>query len=127
MKRIIALTAVLILIVLCGCQGYESELVFEKTDTNIIAQQGQTFTIILEENPTTGYRWRIDIADDIVTLESDDYQQSKADNDMVGVGGQRILAFRSLEKGSTTIKMTYERSFEENSAIEVVVYQVTIE
>ena len=127
MKRIIVLTVALLLMVLYGCQGYKSESVFEKTDTNIIAQQGQTFTIILEENPTTGYRWRIDIADDIVALESDDYQQSKADIDMVGVGGQRILVFRSLEKGSTTIKMTYERSFEENSAIEVVVYQVTIE
>ncbi len=53
------------------------------------------------------------------------YTPEPAEQDIVGAGGLRSLTFKALKKGETEITLAYERSYE-NSAIETLVYNVTV-
>ncbi len=129
MKKIIYISLMLALaiFVFTGCSSASADKIYGKDDKDIEVNAGETFTISLEENPSTGYAWTIDISDEsIVKLEKDDYEPEPADKDIVGIGGLRILTFKGLKEGSATITLTYERGFEENSATETLVYNVKV-
>ncbi|MDD5018045.1 MAG: protease inhibitor I42 family protein [Eubacteriales bacterium] len=111
-----------------GCAGAAAEpAVYGKEDTDITVKTGESFTISIEENPTTGYAWTVVISDEsIVDLSTDKYEQESSDEEIAGAGGYRVLTFEALKKGVATITLVYERSFEENSAIETLVYNITV-
>ncbi len=127
LKLLMVLVVALPLAGLWGCSGAQDASVYGKENTEITVGAGQTFTIGLEENPTTGYQWTVTIADSIVELTKDEYYQAKTDPQIVGSGGQRVLTFKGTQNGETTITLKYERSFEENSTVETLVYHVTVE
>src|SRR2546423_14370449 len=59
---------------------------------------GEPVVVRLEENPTTGYRWRFDkFPDGRLRVVSDKFRVS--DDDAFGAGGVRELTFEPLEKG----------------------------
>jgi predicted secreted protein len=129
MKRFtgIVLATVLILSALAGCSETPQGSVYGKEDTNITVSKGDTFIIQLEENPTTGYEWRISVSDDsIVTLTRDEYAAQTKESNIEGAGGTHSYQFKSAGKGAAQITFVYERSFEENSAVEMIVYNVTV-
>ncbi|MGI5848941.1 MAG: protease inhibitor I42 family protein [Christensenellales bacterium] len=129
MKKIMVLVLAVSFIVMIavGCTATAGQKVYGKDDTDISVDTGQSFTIKLEENPTTGYQWSVSISDEsIVKLENDYYKQEPTDKQLVGAGGYRMLTFKGLKQGNATITLIYERSFEEHSAIETIVYNVTV-
>lgn len=122
MKKIVSI--VLILMMMTGVFAdtavptLYSELPFELT------QEGDLFTIILDENPTTGYTWSYVLSkEDHVKFISEEYI---SESNLMGAAGQHHYTFEVLADGVSTIDFTHNRSFEENStidSIDVLVYK----
>jgi predicted secreted protein len=70
----------------------------------VVAQQGQTFTIWLRSNPSTGYRWQANYDPSYVTLVNQTFQSDPHPPGKVGVGGFDIWTFMALKAGTTTIR-----------------------
>ena len=129
MKKMTAVVLIVLFafFMLMGCQTASAKQVYGKEDTNIEVKKGDTFFIALEENPTTGYMWTATVSDDsVVKPGGDQYNEEGSDKDLVGAPGTHSYTFEALAKGTATITFVYERSFEENSGIETIVYNVTV-
>jgi inhibitor of cysteine peptidase len=129
MKKIVylALSMLLIAAALTGCAAASADKTYGKDDKDIAVSAGDMFTIELEANPTTGYDWSINVSDEsIVKLESQEYQQQPGSEELVGAGGTDIFTFKGIKAGSATITFIYERSFEQESAVETLLYNVTV-
>jgi predicted secreted protein len=80
-------------------------------------ETGDTFTVSLCSNPTTGYSWSEDIAYDTKVLKLVDRtfeERADASPPVVGAAGREQLTFEAIGAGSTTVVMTYSRPWEEN-------------
>lgn len=65
--------------------------------------KGRTATIVLEENPTTGYTWAVNVDNpSVISLKEDKYF-SKAEKNLVGVGGVHQYVFEAGSPGSAVI------------------------
>lgn len=130
MKKIVSFTLALMLILLsaAGCASASAAKMYGKDDTKITVGAGDTFSIELEANPTTGYDWKATISDDkVVALVSNIYKATPVDTAIVGSGGVDVITFKGLEKGNAVITLVYERSFEKDSAIQTIVHNITVQ
>lgn len=74
---------------------------------------GETDTIELESNRTTGYKWHYSMDDKgVVEVVSDEYQQYEHEEEVVGAGGRRIFEIKGAEEGTTTLEFEYSREWE---------------
>ena len=71
---------------------------------------GDELEVILEGNPTTGYRWELREADPGV-LEPGPSRFAPASG-AIGSGGKEILSFRGVGPGRTALKLSFQRPFE---------------
>lgn len=83
--------------------------------TPITTQTDKEFTVTIESNPTTGYRWQLakPLDEKVVKLVASRYD-SPGRNGLVGTGGREAWTFKATGKGKTTIEMKYVRSWEKN-------------
>lgn len=72
---------------------------------------GTRFAVQLRENPTTGFGWNATVSPGL-EIQSSDYQQDKAAEGMVGVGGTRTWVIVAKDLGSQKFSATYMRSWE---------------
>lgn len=82
----------------------------ENGKTEDIAQ-GTRFAVQLRENPTTGFGWNATVSSGF-EIRSSDYQQDKAAEGMVGVGGTRTWVIVAKDLGTQTFSASYRRSWE---------------
>jgi len=78
-------------------------------------EQGNTFTVSLEGNPSTGYSWTLENANDLKGVESLGYEyiEGESEEDMVGVGGNFYFKFQVKETDELpTLKFAYMRPWE---------------
>ncbi len=88
----------------------------EDSNTTFEMTCGDTLAVVLESNPTTGYRWSVDTVDKAVLEEiGAEYKADEVPADIVGSGGKSILRFRAIKTGRTSLILTYRRPFEKNS------------
>jgi len=73
-------------------------------------QIGDEITVVLEENPTTGYRWHTDIDPARLALTADTYQGPERP---VGASGTRHLTFTVLQPGPVRLRLVKRRSWEQ--------------
>jgi predicted secreted protein len=73
--------------------------------------QGTRFAVTLKENPTTGFSWNATVTSGLEIISSD-YQQDKAPEGMVGVGGMRTWVVLAKDTGDQKFSATYRRSWE---------------
>lgn len=87
-----------------------------------------TLTVTLEENPTTGYLWKLVIGTEgILKLQSDTYTPTKTSDQVVGSGGNHSWVFKGVSKGETVLTFKYFRPWEkEDTATETRTYTVTV-
>lgn len=73
---------------------------------------GQTFSVTLDSNPTTGYKWQLakPLDEGILKLVGSEYK--KPATKLVGAGGKEIWVFKATAKGRTSIRLKYVRSWE---------------
>ena len=96
-------------------------------ETNITSANGDTFTITLDANHTTGYSWTADISDTTILLkESTDY--IVPETHVMGKGGNEVWRFRGVMPGSVTITFKYARPFDKDvPPAKTVTFNVTVQ
>jgi len=74
---------------------------------------GDTFTVELVSNRTTGFQWPEfgKIVDDTI-LKQLDHVYEPPKSDMLGAAGKEIWTFEALKKGKTNISMEYSQPWE---------------
>jgi inhibitor of cysteine peptidase len=75
---------------------------------------GQSHTVTLESNPTTGYQWQIasPLDERILKLVHSGYK--KPDTKLLGAGGVESWTFQAVGRGNTRIVMKYVRPWEKD-------------
>ena len=99
------------------------------TDQGVIrAKGGETFSVSLKGNPTTGYQWHTTIEDpSVVHLIS---ETSVSDSTLIGAGSTYLWDFQGLAPGTSKITFKYYRSWEGEASTtpeNTLVYQAIIE
>lgn len=87
---------------------------------------GHTLNLMLNSNPTTGYRWTASYDEEMLALVGKDYQTDTQSGNLVGQGGHDFWRFKALKAGSTEIKMTYARSWESVQPLKTFTLKVII-
>jgi inhibitor of cysteine peptidase len=88
----------------------------EDNDKTIEVHAGDSIVVRLPENPTTGFAWAIDRADDeVLRLQSSEY--SPAAGVGVGGGGQRNLTFKAIRPGTVTLRLKLWRDWEGDKSV----------
>lgn len=104
---------ILLLSLLFGCRSYV--LTEEDDGKTFRFKTGDEFVLKLPENPTTGYRWKIETEPNlqfVVAQTKDEFQTQNTK--LVGAGGKRIISFRTTNRGSVKLKAFHERPWEKN-------------
>jgi inhibitor of cysteine peptidase len=95
-----------------------STITLTKTDKGktITAHTGDVVMIRLPENPTTGYRWAIDQADE-TALAAQDATFAAVPGGATGSGGTRTFAFAVKRSGTVHLQLKLLRSWSGDSSI----------
>ena len=75
-------------------------------------RKGQTMSVSLEGNPTTGYTWA-PVELDGQILRQIGKPAFRPDSETLGASGAQILRFRAVGQGRTTLRLVYHRPWEE--------------
>ena len=89
---------------------------WEAYDGWVTVVLGQVFTVTLESNPSTGYRWEwVDHQDSILEQigEAQFKPRETGDPPLVGAGGWESFDFKAVNPGQMTLKLVYRRPWEE--------------
>lgn len=88
-----------------------------KPEESIVLTRGQTTTISLPSNPTTGYTWQLcskNTRNTIVGVEELSYKAD--DKGLIGSGGVQSWKITGKKRGSAHIKFEYRRPWEKGVA-----------
>ena len=80
----------------------------------VAAAVGDSFTVTLCSNPTTGFQWSesAQISDPTVVQQMDHKFVSPEAEGLVGAPGKEVWTFKALKKGTSTISVEYGRPWE---------------
>ena len=74
---------------------------------------GDSFTVTLCANPTTGFQWESAVISDPSVLTETNHQFfGPEDENLVGAAGRDVWTFRALKKGTSNISIAYSRPWE---------------
>lgn len=129
MKPIFNTLLILVLItgMLTACtsdKAYTVNVTEQDAGKTIELKTGDTLTISLEGNMTTGFSW-IPAPQNPVLLEQVGDVAVTPVSDAVGAPGTLVLTFKATTAGQTTLHLDYKRSWEENVAPEKT-FEVTV-
>lgn len=114
-----------------ACEGNEERedaRVFTAEDEAIEVEAGESFTVRLAENPTTGYEWAIvsptpDPA--VITVVEERYEADEGAAEAPGRGGTKYLVFRAEDAGTTDLRLVERREGDDRAAEELT-FDVTV-
>ena len=117
---VILLAAALMLSALAGCGSSGTSAngkTFTISDVNISAKVGDTFTIQLESNATTGFQWSTSgsLNPKVVKKVRSTYVAGANPGGMTGVGGIEKWVFTAVGAGTGTILMIYSQPFDKTA------------
>ena len=75
---------------------------------------GDSFTVALCSNQTTGFQWSesAQIDDETIAEQTNHIFISPEEQQIVGAAGQEVWTFQALQQGTTTVKMEYSQPWE---------------
>jgi inhibitor of cysteine peptidase len=108
---------VLFSMLLAGCGGAKAggvQLTDGDNGKEILAKKGETVSVRLEANPTTGFGWEVSEVDAQMLAQNGEktYEQANSSKNLVGGGGWETFTFTAQQTGETTLKLIYHRSWE---------------
>lgn len=84
-------------------------------NSNTTLKVGDTLTVVLNSNPSTGYSWKVSAVDEKVLQPVGEPQFSLGSKTPVpGAGGTQTFTFNAVGKGKTTLTLIYVRPWETN-------------
>lgn len=106
MKKLLFILPCLAMLFLCGCAS-------SKKGEEILLKQGDTHTVYLEENPTTGYRWAVYVLDlRVISIEENTFLPP--DTNLAGAPGRRKIVVKGQGIGRGELELHNIRSWENN-------------
>lgn len=111
MKKIIVFFLLILLLIGCASQSSTPNSAAGTrpaiTDplTPIEVQAGDTFNIVIDANPSTGYHWELvgELDGNVVEFTSRDYTADEPV--LAGSGGVDVWTFKAVSAGETTIML----------------------
>lgn len=104
---------------LCSCSLFSGTSHYELTEKDsgrtLHLDKGDTFTVQLVSNPTTGYLWKLGVPpydESVMIMRGDRYIQP--DEQLCGAPGKRSLTFLAEGSGRTGLRLVYVRPWEKN-------------
>jgi inhibitor of cysteine peptidase len=85
---------------------------YDKNNHEIKTKVGEIFSIELESNPTTGYKWEESFDKKKVKLIDKNFDLPSS---AFGAAGKEIFTFEALSEGISTIQLDYKRAWESES------------
>jgi inhibitor of cysteine peptidase len=74
---------------------------------------GNSFTVTLCSNPTTGFQWESAVISDQSVLTETNHQFFEPeDENLVGAAGRDVWTFQALKKGTSNISIAYSQPWE---------------
>lgn len=73
--------------------------------------KGQTLSLLLSANPSTGYTWEVSELDAGVMRQAGEPVFQPA-SDLIGAPGTMTFAFQAVNAGETALKLVYHRPWE---------------
>lgn len=106
----------------CGANG----LYFSDLDNGrlVTPKPGDSISISLESNPTTGYSWYVLEANDSVVSQIGEVDYKSDGTYSEGAGGIETYNFTIVGEGDTTLKLGYLRPWEDAPPIETFTIQI---
>jgi inhibitor of cysteine peptidase len=116
MKRLFTfvILGLIMTIVLTACSGKNIKINADSNGQTISMNTGDTLTVSIEGNPTTGYTWELSEVDQAILKSAGD-PDFKSSSTLVGAGGTYTFKFDAIAAGTTTMKLKYWRSFEKDT------------
>ena len=74
----------------------------------------EELAIRLGENPTTGFRWKLESKGEPACTLVDSINPTSSSGGRVGAGGIHTWKFRAAQPGEATIKLLYHRPWEKD-------------
>lgn len=99
----------------CSPASSEVEIGSDANGIQIELNIGQVLVISLASNPSTGYGWHVVEIDEAILRQVGETEliQEQTDEQIVGAGGTEVLRFEVVGSGTTTLTLTYDRSWED--------------
>ena len=82
----------------------------------VAVRAGDEIVVRLPENPTTGYRWQVERADDALQADADSFEL--APHPQVGSGGIRSFRFRVSAGLRQRLAIDHRQAWDESSVID---------
>ena len=105
--------------VLCSCSLFSGPRHYDLTEKDsgrtVHLDKGDTFTVLLDSNPTTGYLWKLGTPpydENVMIMRGDRYIQPE--EQLCGAPGKRSLTFLAEGSGRTGLRLIYVRPWEKN-------------
>lgn len=108
----------------CAEPTFEDEFLEATADEGVLVAEayaeGDTVTVSLAANPTTGYEWTY-FFDETAPLEavSAEYIADASDEPIAGAGGTYTAVFKGTGEGSAVVMFSYSRSWEDEEPADV--------
>jgi predicted secreted protein len=89
---------------------------------------GTSTTIVLSENPTTGYKWRIDSgqSSNLAIVQVTDGGYQAAQTGLMGAGGSHRWQIEARAAGTARLVFAYARSWEHKAPAKTYVVEVDV-
>ncbi len=100
---------------------------FSHPDQPIQIKAGREFSIKLQSNPTTGYKWRLTRPPDgkVLLLVRSEYERPE-NAALAGSGGIEIWTFRALSPGKTSVTFQYIRPWEKVPPSKILTFRISV-
>jgi predicted secreted protein len=103
-------------VVILLCYDYQkgNEMILREQDSgrSVQVKQGETFSLRLAENPTTGYRWSV-VSSGRLELVSDQNEAGVG----IGAGGVRVIRWVARKVGSYDLILKHWREWEGEGSV----------
>lgn len=91
---------------------------------SITLAPGESFTVVLTGNPTTGYAW--EVADLDTAVLAGDEPAYEVGSDLMGAGGTYTWTFTAVAAGETQLELVYHRPWEQVDPLETFTLEVVV-
>ncbi|OFW64909.1 MAG: hypothetical protein A2135_00590 [Actinobacteria bacterium RBG_16_67_15] len=92
--------------------------------TSIVLEPGESFSVVLPGNATTGYSWQVEGIDAAILSAAEPVYVS--DSELVGAGGVYTFTFTAAAAGDTELRLVYLRPWEQVEPLETFTMTVTV-
>ena len=103
--------------------GKEIDVSFEG---GMLSCTGDTMTVALDANATTGSEWASSIEGEAVKAVGDEYKAETSSDGKAGAGGVHTFTYQGEGSGEATITLKYARSWEASDADKTVVVKTEV-